>query len=108
MAVTFSTFELSTRQLYSFLATFAQSLSLSTFHSPCHPLRDSLDSAFLRRLRFIVDFPFPDAQSRSEIWQRMYPQQTTTRGLDYQRLGLVSHDRGKYPQCCSECGFLSG
>ena len=38
MVVTFSTFELSTRQLYSFLATFAQSLSLSTFHSPCHPL----------------------------------------------------------------------
>ncbi len=42
-------------------------------------LKDSLDRAFLRRLRFIVDFPFPDVESRSKIWRRMYPPQTPTR-----------------------------
>lgn len=53
-------------------------------------LKDFLDRAFLRRLRFIVDFPFPDAESRSKIWRRMYPQQTPTRRLDYQRLGQLA------------------
>jgi hypothetical protein len=31
-------------------------------------LRDSLDSAFLRRLRFVLDFPFPDAALRAKLW----------------------------------------
>ena len=30
-------------------------------------LKSSLDAAFLRRLRFIVQFPFPDAEQRAEI-----------------------------------------
>src|SRR5262249_671249 len=30
-------------------------------------LKSSLDTAFLRRVRFIVQFPFPDAKQRAEI-----------------------------------------
>jgi len=36
-------------------------------------LRQNLDSAFVRRLRFIVDFPRPDAQARERIWRRCLP-----------------------------------
>lgn len=36
-------------------------------------LRQNLDSAFLRRLRFIIDFPRPDAAAREEIWRRCLP-----------------------------------
>lgn len=36
-------------------------------------VRSALDQAFLRRLRFIVTFPFPDAQARAAIWDRMFP-----------------------------------
>lgn len=36
-------------------------------------LRQNLDAAFLRRLRFIVDFPRPDALAREEIWRRCLP-----------------------------------
>ncbi len=36
-------------------------------------LRQNLDAAFLRRLRFIVDFPRPDAIAREEIWRRCLP-----------------------------------
>jgi AAA+ superfamily predicted ATPase len=32
--------------------------------------RQSIDPAFLRRLRFIVEFPRPDAQAREDIWRR--------------------------------------
>ena len=36
-------------------------------------VEDSLDSAFVRRLRYIVKFPFPGAAERAKIWQRVYP-----------------------------------
>lgn len=36
-------------------------------------LRQNLDAAFLRRLRFIVEFPRPDASAREEIWRRCLP-----------------------------------
>lgn len=36
-------------------------------------LRTNVDSAFLRRLRFIIDFPRPDAAAREEIWRRCLP-----------------------------------
>lgn len=32
--------------------------------------RQNIDPAFLRRLRFIVDFPRPDAEAREGIWRR--------------------------------------
>jgi hypothetical protein len=36
-------------------------------------LRQNLDAAFLRRLRFIVDFPRPDASAREGIWRCCLP-----------------------------------
>ncbi|HET7461540.1 MAG TPA: AAA family ATPase [Longimicrobium sp.] len=38
-------------------------------------LRDNMDDAFVRRLRFLVDFPFPEAPSRLRIWQTHVPAQ---------------------------------
>ena len=36
-------------------------------------LRQNLDAAFTRRLTFIVEFPFPDEDSRRRIWQSIWP-----------------------------------
>src|SRR5256884_2957550 len=36
-------------------------------------LKNALDPAFMRRLRFIVHFPFPDSSLRTEIWRRIFP-----------------------------------
>jgi SpoVK/Ycf46/Vps4 family AAA+-type ATPase len=36
-------------------------------------MRMNLDPAFLRRLRFIVDFPKPDAEAREKIWRQCLP-----------------------------------
>jgi hypothetical protein len=47
-------------------------------------LRENMDEAFTRRLRFIVEFPFPDAASRQQIWQRHFPRTApVSPGLDY-------------------------
>jgi SpoVK/Ycf46/Vps4 family AAA+-type ATPase len=35
--------------------------------------RRNLDEAFVRRLRFIVEFPLPDERERLRIWDRIWP-----------------------------------
>jgi hypothetical protein len=35
--------------------------------------KKDLDEAFLRRLRYIVDFPLPDATERKKIWRQVIP-----------------------------------
>jgi SpoVK/Ycf46/Vps4 family AAA+-type ATPase len=35
--------------------------------------RRNLDEAFVRRLRFIVEFPLPDERERLRIWERIWP-----------------------------------
>ena len=57
-------------------------------------MKQALDPAFLRRIRFIVQFPFPDAPQRSEIWRRIFPAHTPTEGLDVARLRLVVQHEG--------------
>ncbi|MEM9293207.1 MAG: AAA family ATPase [Acidobacteriota bacterium] len=52
-------------------------------------LKDSMDSAFTRRLRFIVDFPFPEASARERIWRRSFPSQTPLENIDFQRLARL-------------------
>lgn len=36
-------------------------------------VRSNMDEAFVRRLRFIVEFPFPDRMQRVRIWQGIWP-----------------------------------
>ena len=36
-------------------------------------LRSNLDEAFIRRLRFIVEFPLPTVSDRVRIWQKTWP-----------------------------------
>jgi SpoVK/Ycf46/Vps4 family AAA+-type ATPase len=36
-------------------------------------LRKNLDEAFVRRLRFVVEFPFPDEEQRRRIWEVTFP-----------------------------------
>ncbi|WP_158860382.1 ATP-binding protein [Lunatibacter salilacus] len=53
-------------------------------------MKGSLDKAFLRRIRFVVHFPFPDAQMRAEIWKRIFPKQTPTNSLNFQKLANLN------------------
>ena len=44
-------------------------------------LRKNMDDAFVRRVHFSVDFPFPSEQDRKRIWEAIWPD-TTPRGPD--------------------------
>jgi len=51
-------------------------------------LRKNMDEAFVRRMRFIVDFPFPDEVQREKIWAGVFPDQAPIDpGVDYRFLG---------------------
>ena len=38
-------------------------------------LRQNLDEAFVRRMHFVVDFPFPDEEHRRRIWGVTFPRE---------------------------------
>ena len=52
-------------------------------------MKSALDNAFLRRLRFVLDFPFPGVAERRAMWQRAFPPQTPLRDLDFDALDLL-------------------
>lgn len=53
-------------------------------------MKSALDQAFLRRLRFVVDFPFPGTAERKLMWQKAFPAATPTKGLDCERLARLN------------------
>jgi hypothetical protein len=70
-------------------------------------LKDALDTAFLRRIRFIVNFPFPDAAQRAEIWQRIFPQATPLEGVDVARLARLNVAGGNIRNIALNAAFLA-
>jgi hypothetical protein len=53
-------------------------------------MKSSLDPAFLRRLRFIVTFPFPGMAERKAIWRKVFPPQMPAAQLDFDRLARLT------------------
>jgi hypothetical protein len=45
--------------------------------------RGDLDDAFLRRLRYIIDFTLPDVPQRRQIWERVIPEAVDASELDF-------------------------
>jgi len=70
-------------------------------------MKEALDSAFLRRLRFVVQFPFPDAEGRAEIWRRVFPVQTPTEGLDVLKLAHLNVAGGNIRNIAMNAAFLA-
>ena len=38
-------------------------------------LRQNMDDAFVRRLQFVIEFPFPDEERRGQIWRGLFPEE---------------------------------
>ncbi len=52
--------------------------------------KEAIDSAFERRLRFVIEFPFPDTAERLSMWQKVFPKKAPTEGLDFKRLAQLA------------------
>jgi hypothetical protein len=70
-------------------------------------LRDALDAAFMRRLRFVIEFPFPDATLRAEIWRRVFPPETPTAGIDAERLARINVAGGSIRNIAVGAAFMA-
>jgi len=70
-------------------------------------LKDSLDTAFVRRLRFILDFPVHGEAERREIWKRIFPDKTETEGLDFDRLARLGLNGGAINNVAMNAAFLA-
>ncbi|WP_245587418.1 hypothetical protein [Cylindrospermum stagnale] len=70
-------------------------------------LKDAIDTAFMRRIRFIVKFDFPDAKQREEIWQRVFPKNTPTKELNYTNLGRLNVAGGNIRNIALNAAFIA-
>jgi hypothetical protein len=69
--------------------------------------RSALDQAFLRRLRFVVEFPFPDLEGRAEIWRRVFPAATPLDGLETDKLARLNVAGGNIRNIAMNAAFLA-
>ncbi|MGC2696894.1 MAG: ATP-binding protein [Candidatus Angelobacter sp.] len=69
--------------------------------------KSALDQAFLRRIRFVIEFPFPEAVQRAEIWRRVFPQATPTDGLKIDRLSHLHATGGHIRNIALGAAFLA-
>jgi hypothetical protein len=69
--------------------------------------RDALDQAFMRRIRFVVEFPFPEAAQRAEIWRGVFPERTPTEGLRIDRLARLNAAGGQIRNIALSAAFLA-
>jgi SpoVK/Ycf46/Vps4 family AAA+-type ATPase len=70
-------------------------------------MKQAIDGAFLRRIRFVVQFPFPDAAQRMEIWQRIFPSGTPTEGLRLDKLARLNLSGGNIRNLALGAAFLA-
>jgi hypothetical protein len=70
-------------------------------------LKNNIDPAFLRRIRFIVDFGFPEAPERAAIWKGIFPNETPLGELDYERLGQLNLAGGSIRNVAVAAAFLA-
>lgn len=70
-------------------------------------LKSSLDKAFLRRIRFVVQFPFPDQYQRERIWRQVFPANMPVDNLDYSKLGRLNMAGGSIRNIALNAAFLA-
>lgn len=70
-------------------------------------MKKSLDTAFLRRIRFVINFPFPDIHMRAEIWSKIFPSKTPTQNLDIRKLANLHIAGGNIKNIALNAAFMA-
>ncbi|SFY49562.1 ATP-binding protein [Streptomyces sp. F-1] len=70
-------------------------------------MKQALDTAFLRRIRFVVDFPFPAEHERAEIWRRVLPPQAPLKDIDPDLLARLTVAGGSIRNIALSGAFLA-
>lgn len=70
-------------------------------------MKSALDQAFLRRIRFVIQFPFPDFAQRAEIWRRVFPPATPTQEVEPALLARLNIAGGNIRNIALGAAFLA-
>lgn len=70
-------------------------------------MKSALDTAFMRRIRFVVQFPFPDIEQRREIWRRIFPDRLPRTALDNELLARLNVTGGNIRNIAMNAAFLA-
>ncbi|QIP88027.1 AAA family ATPase [Streptomyces sp. Tu 2975] len=70
-------------------------------------MKQALDTAFMRRIRFVVDFPFPGESERAEIWRRVLPAQAPMKDIDPELLARLTVAGGSIRNIALSGAFLA-
>jgi vesicle-fusing ATPase len=75
--------------------------------------KKDLDEAFLRRLRYLIEFPLPGPEERQRIWSQCIPENVDASALDFaflaQRIPLAGgHIRAIIFHACLACSQPGG
>jgi len=70
-------------------------------------MKEALDPAFLRRLRFIIHFPVPGPVERRRIWEHAFPAEVPKKDLDFERLAKVNITGGSIHNIALNATFMA-
>jgi SpoVK/Ycf46/Vps4 family AAA+-type ATPase len=70
-------------------------------------MKSALDNAFMRRLRFVVNFPYPGPDERRRMWQQALPEHVPREGLDYDRLARLGLSGGNIHSIALNAAFMA-
>jgi ATP-dependent 26S proteasome regulatory subunit len=70
-------------------------------------MKSALDNAFLRRLRFTVEFPFPGVPERVAIWRGIFPSATPVDSLDFVKLAQLNVSGGHIRNIALSAAFFA-
>jgi hypothetical protein len=69
--------------------------------------RALVDQAFLRRLRFLIEFPFPDRAARELLWRGVFPDATPLGELDWEALARMEVSGGSVRTIAVNAAFIA-
>jgi hypothetical protein len=70
-------------------------------------MKSALDTAFMRRLRFVLHFPFPGVAERRAIWQRAFPAETPIEAIEFDRLARLNLAGGSIHNIALNAAFVA-
>jgi hypothetical protein len=70
-------------------------------------MQHALDPAFMRRIRFVIQFPFPDHAARAQIWRGIFPASTPLAELDFEQLAQLNVSGGAIRNIATNAAFLA-
>lgn len=70
-------------------------------------LKNAVDEAFLRRIRFVIEFEAPERDERYAIWKKIFPDKLPVKDIDYEKLSSYSLSGGEIKNSVLNAAFMA-